>query len=37
MRKDSGERGPRNNNGTLLKEENHNFAERLNESKWIAK
>jgi len=28
MRKDARGRGPRNSTGALLKEENHNFAER---------
>jgi len=36
MRKDAGESGPRNDTGALMKEQNHNFAERFNDSKWIA-
>jgi len=37
MRKDVGESGPRNGTGALLKEQNHNFAERFIDSKLIAK
>jgi len=37
MRKGAGEGGPRNDTGELLKEQNHNFAERFSDSKWIAK
>jgi len=37
IRKDAGESGPRSDTGALLKEENHNFAERFIDSKWIAK
>jgi len=37
MRKGSGESDPRNATGALLKEQNHNFAERFIDSKWIAK
>jgi len=37
MRKDAGESGPRNDTGALLKEKNHNFAERFIDSKRIAK
>ena len=33
---DAGESGPRNDTGALLKEKNHNFAERFNDSKWFA-
>jgi len=32
MRKDAGESGPRNDTVTLLKEQNHNFAERFIDS-----
>jgi len=37
MRNDDGESGPRSRNGTgtLLKEQNHNFAERFIDSKLI--
>jgi len=34
---DAGESCPRDDTGALLKEHNHNFAERFNDSKWIAK
>jgi len=37
MRKGSGESSLRFDTGSFLKEQNHNFAERLNDSKWIAK
>jgi len=37
MRKASGESGPRNDTGALLKEKNHNFAERYIDIKWIGK
>jgi len=37
MRKGSGESDPRNGTGALLIEQNHNFAERFIDSKWIAK
>ena len=37
MRKGSGDSCPRNATGALLKEQNHNFAERFIDSKWIAK
>jgi len=37
MRKDSGQSGPRNGTGALLKEQNHNFAERFINSKLISK
>jgi len=37
MRKDAGESSPRNETGALLKEQNHNFAEWWNDSKWIIK
>jgi len=37
MRKASGESGPRNDTGALLKEKNHNFAERFIDIKWIGK
>jgi len=37
IRKGSGGSCPRNATGALLKEQNHNFAERFNNSKWIAK
>ena len=37
MRKGSGDSCPRSATGLLLKEQNHNFAERFNDSKWIAK
>ena len=37
MRKYSGKSDPRNATGALLKEQNHNFAERVIDSKWIAK
>jgi len=36
MRKGSGDSCPGNATGALLKEQNHNFAERLIDSKWIA-
>jgi len=35
MRKDAGENGPHNGTGALLKEQNHNFAERFIDSKLI--
>jgi len=35
--RNAGESGPRNDTGALLKERNHNVAERFNDSKWIAK
>ena len=34
---DAGENGPRNDTGAFLKEQNHNFAERFNDSKWVHK
>jgi len=34
---DAGESCPHNTIGALLKEQNHNFAERFTDSKWIAK
>jgi len=37
MRKDAEESGPRIATGALLKEQHHNFAERLNDWKWISK
>ena len=37
MRKGSGDSCPGNATGALLKEQNHNFAERFIDSKWIAK
>jgi len=37
MRKGAGESGPYNGTGALLKEQNHNFAKRFIDSKWIAK
>jgi len=37
IRKGSGDSCPRNATGALLKEQNRNFAERFNDSKWIAK
>jgi len=37
MRKDAGESGPRSGTDALLKEHNHNFAERFIDSKLIAK
>ena len=37
MRKGSGDSCPRSATGALLKEQNHNFAERFNDSKLIAK
>jgi len=37
MRKDARGSGPRNGTGALLKEQNHNFAERFIDSKLIAK
>jgi len=33
IRKDAGESGPRSDTGALMKEQNHNFAERFNR-KW---
>jgi len=37
-RKDAGESDPRNDEtGALINEQDHNFAERYNDSKWIAK
>jgi len=36
MRKGAGESGPRNDTGALLKEQNHNFAERfIDSSGWL--
>ena len=37
MTQNARESGPDNATGALLKEQNHNFAERFNDSKWIAK
>jgi len=37
MRKYAAESGPRNDTGAFLKEQNHSFAERFIDSKWIAK
>jgi len=37
MTKDAEESGPRNGTGALLKEQNHNFAERFIDSKLIGK
>jgi len=34
---DAGESGPRNDTGAFLKEQNHNFAERFKDSKWVHK
>ena len=36
-RKGAGESDPRNDTGALSQEQNHNFAERFIDSKWIAK
>jgi len=37
MRKDAGESGPRSGTGALLKQQNHNFAERFIDSRLIVK
>jgi len=37
MRKGAGASGPTNDTSALLKEQNHNFSERLIDSKLIAK
>ena len=37
IRTDTGESGPRNDTGALLKEKDHNVAEWFYRSKWIAK
>jgi len=37
MTKDAGESDLPNDNGALIKEQNHNFGETFNDSKWIAK
>jgi len=37
MRKDAGVSGPGNDTGALLKEQNHSFAERFTDSKWVDK
>ena len=34
---DAGESGPRNDTGAFLKEQNRDFAERFNKSKWVHK
>jgi len=37
MRKGAGKSVPRSGTGALLMEQDHDFAERFNDSKWIAK
>jgi len=37
MREDAEESGLRNDTGALLKEGNHNFAERFIDTKWITR